>query len=234
MCFHNSMTKKAKALQARYQAKANYNIEFENVYHANGFSFPLWSVITSAKPDELQLYRWGLVPRWIKTDRDAKKIRTNTLNARSETVFEKPSYSLAIKKQRCLVPSTGFFEWRDENKKKIPYYIQLNDMDIFSMAGIYEHWTNPDTGELLSTFSILTTQANPLMEYIHNTKKRMPVILSPENEKRWLSANITKDDIMDLTQPYNEKLMNAYTISSDFMNKAFNDESITLPEIRNY
>ena len=230
MCFHNSMTQKAKALLARYQAKANYQIEFENVYHANAFSFPMWSVVTSEKPEEIQLLRWGLIPKWIKTSVDAEKIRINTLNARSETVFEKPSFKMSVQRKRCLIPSTGFFEWRDENKKKIPYFIHLKDVEIFSMAGIYEDWTNTETGEIISGFSILTTQANPLMEFIHNTKKRMPVILSPENEMSWISNSLNKNDIQGLCKPFDESKMNAYKISNDFLKKTFNDETIILPK----
>ncbi len=224
------MTQKAKALLARYQAKANYQIEFENVYHANAFSFPMWSVVTSEKPEEIQLLRWGLIPKWIKTSVDAEKIRINTLNARSETVFEKPSFKMSVQRKRCLIPSTGFFEWRDENKKKIPYFIHLKDVEIFSMAGIYEDWTNTETGEIISGFSILTTQANPLMEFIHNTKKRMPVILSPENEMSWISNSLNKNDIQGLCKPFDESKMNAYKISNDFLKKTFNDETIILPK----
>lgn len=231
MCFHNSMSKKAKALLARYKAKANYQIEFENIYHANAFSYPLWSVVASEKPSELQLFRWGLIPKWIKSQDEALKIRLNTLNARSETVFEKPSFKMSIQRKRCLIPSTGFFEWRDENKKKIPYFIHLKDVEIFSMAGIYENWTNTETGEIISGFSILTTEANTLMEFIHNTKKRMPVILSPENEMSWISNDLNKNDIQDLCKPFDESKMNAFIISNDFLKKSFNDESILLPAL---
>lgn len=228
MCFHNSMTKKAKTLLARYKAKANYQIEFENIYHANAFSYPLWSVVTSEKPSELQLFRWGLIPKWIKSNDEALKIRSNTLNARSETVFEKPSFKMSVQRKRCLIPSTGFFEWRDENKKKIPYFIHLKDVEIFSMAGIYEEWTNMETGEIISGFSILTTEANTLMKFIHNTKERMPVILSPENEMSWISNDLNKNNILDLCKPFDESNMNAYIISNDFLKKSFNDESIIL------
>lgn len=229
MCFHNSMTKKAKALLARYQAKANYQIEFENVYHANAFTYPLWSVLTNNKPDELQMFRWGLIPKWIKTAEEAAKIRVNTLNARSETVFEKPSFKFSITQKRCLIPSTGFFEWRDENKKKIPYYIYLKDVEIFSLAGIYENWTNKETGEIISGFSILTCNANSLMEFIHNSKKRMPVIISPENEKKWISDNLQKNEILEFCKPFDYNKMSAYSISNDFLKKNYNDESIILP-----
>lgn len=220
------MSAKAITLENRYNAKLNSNFNFENIFHANAFNFPLWGIITSENSGELSAYRWGLVPRWTKSFSDAQKIRKNTLNARSETIFEKPSFKYAIKKQRCLIPSTGFFEWRDENKKKIPYFIKLKETEIFSIAGIYENWTNKENGEIISTFSILTTKANPLMEFIHNTNKRMPLILNIENENKWLDNSLDENEINELCKPFEENIMEAYTISPDFLKKAFDDESI--------
>ena len=88
---------------------------------------------------------------WTKSLDDAKKIRTQTLNARSETVFEKPSFRASITKKRCLIPASGFYDWRDYNSKKYPYYIYLKDRELFSFAGIYESWTDRETGELINT-----------------------------------------------------------------------------------
>ncbi|HET6244849.1 MAG: SOS response-associated peptidase [Bacteroidetes bacterium] len=213
MCFHNSIHKKAKVIQNRY--KANFlNAEiFVPIYHGNGFNFPKWPVITYDKKDCIQLFDWGLIPSWVKSKGQATEIKLNTLNARSETVFEKPSFRVAAKKNRCIVPSTGFFEWQTLNNKKYPFFIYPEQDDFFSFAGIWEEWLDKETGELIKTFSILTTQANPLLTKIHNTKQRMPVILPEHLESDWLNPNISQEDVMAFCIPFDAKLMKAHTVS---------------------
>ena len=148
------------------------------------------------------------------------------LNARADTIFEKPSFREPIMKKRCIVPSTGYFEWRHEGTKKIPYYIYLKDEPIFSMAGIYDSWLDKETGEEHSTFSIITTDTNPLTDYIHNTKHRMPTILSKENEEKWLNPNLTKQEIATFLHPYEADKMDAYVIENDFIKKNPTDKTI--------
>ncbi|WP_418536407.1 SOS response-associated peptidase [Odoribacter laneus] len=171
MCFHNSMTKKAKQLANRYQRKLNFSESAtecaENLYHISAFNNPLYPVITASS--EIQLYRWGLIPFWVKTEEDADSIRTKTYNARAESIFDKPSFRSSVTSKRCLIPSTGWFDWRHEKGKKIPYFIYVKDEEIFSMAGIYSEWQHPQTRQTLYTFSIITTAANELMRCIHNT-----------------------------------------------------------------
>jgi putative SOS response-associated peptidase YedK len=144
---------------------------------------------------------------------DLQPIRTRTFNARSETVRTKPAFRLSIKSKRCLVPVDGFFEWRDFEKKKYPYFIRLKGQSPFALAGIWDSWKDQATGEVVETFSILTTQANPMMEKIHNTKKRMPVILRKEDEQRYLDPGATSEEIDSMLNPYDENLMEAYTVS---------------------
>jgi putative SOS response-associated peptidase YedK len=228
MCFHNSMTAKAQALEQRYQAALEEEAkELEAIYHGNGFSFRQWPVITSQSPDKIQLFNWGLIPLWTKTTEDAKKNRINTLNARSETVFEKPSFR-SISAKRCLIPSTGFYEWREYNKVKYPYFITLKDEPIFSMAGLYENWQDKATGEVFNTFSIITCPANPIMAKIHNSKERMPVILTKENEILWLRDELKAGEIKDLMQPLDENLMTAHTISKRITSRL---EKTDVPEV---
>ena len=156
MCFHNSMSAKAIKLVARYGRKSDiveiYQDMLNEQYHVNAFNFPKYPIITTA--DEIQVFNWGLIPFWVRTEEDAQEIRKMTLNARSDTIFEKPSFREPIMKKRCIVPSTGYFEWRHEGAKKIPYYIHLKDEPIFSMAGIYDRWLDKETGEEYDTFSI--------------------------------------------------------------------------------
>lgn len=154
MCFHLSMSKTAVEIANRFDVL--FEEAFGPVYHANGFAHPRWPVVTSEKPRSVQLYQWGLVPRWIKTREDALRIQNNTLNARSETVFEKPSFKFSVFTKRCLVPVTGFFEWRTVKGKKYPYFITQKDGACFALAGIYENWIDAASGGRFDSFSILT------------------------------------------------------------------------------
>lgn len=213
MCYHNSLTAEAQELENRYNAEMLEEDDWEPIYHANAFAYLKWPIVTEEKPEQIQLYNWGLIPQWTKSKADGLKFRLNTLNARSETIFEKPSFRSSISRKRCLIPSTGFYEWRDFEKKKYPYFITLKNGGIFSMAGIYENWVDKETGEILNTFSIVTAEANPLMAKIHNSKKRMPVILSQETERLWLDPALDKEGIGMLMKSYDENEMTAHTIS---------------------
>ena len=225
MCFHNSMSIK---LAARYGRKSDVIEIYQDIlneqYHVNAFNFPKYPVITSS--NEIQVFNWGLIPFWTKNEANADEIRRMTLNARADTIFEKPSFREPIMKKRCIVPSTGYFEWRNEGTKKIPYYIYLKDEPIFSMAGIYDSWLDKETGEEHSTFSIITTDTNSLTDYIHNTKHRMPAILSKENEEKWLNPNLTKQEIATFLHPYEADKMDAYVIENDFIKKKPTDRTI--------
>lgn len=219
------MSKKATELESRYNAKITFNNTFENIYFSNGFSNPLWGIITCNNPTEIRLFSWGLIPFWVKTEEEAKKIRKLTLNAKAETIFEKPSFRASIKGKRCLIPSTGFFEWRHENEKKIPYFVRTKD-EIFSMAGIFDSWVNKSTGEIVNTYSIITTKANSLMSYIHNTKQRMPILLKPENESHWLDSNLSNSDIIDLMEPVEAENMSSYRLFPDFQKYNYDDPEL--------
>lgn len=228
MCFHNSMSAKAKRLAARYGRKSDVIEIVQDIideqYHVSAFNFPKYPIITTS--DEVEVFDWGLIPFWTKTEKNAAEIRRMTLNARDDTLFEKPSFREPIMKKRCIVPSTGYFEWRHEGNKKIPFYIYLKDEPIFSMAGIYDRWLNRETGEEHHTFSIITTDTNPLTDYIHNTKHRMPAILSKEDEEKWLDVSLTKTEIMSLLKPFDADQMDAYVIKNDFIRKSPSDPSI--------
>jgi hypothetical protein len=150
------------------------------------------------------------------------------LNARSETVFEKPSFRSSIKQHRCLVPADGFFEWMEVNKKKYPHYIFMKEKKVFCFAGIYAHWTDKETGELFQTFSILTTTANPMMMRIHNLKHRMPVIVDPSQYQNWLQKDMTTEKINSFFHPYPETRMDNYTISKRITSRS---ENSNVPEL---
>ncbi len=211
MCFHYSLT--IERTEIELQLGVHFEDDWKPVFHANGFSFLQMPVITQSKPDCIQLFNWGLIPFWVKSKADADKLRAQTLNARSETIFEKPSFRSSINNQRCIVIADGFFEWMDFQKKKYPHHIYLNQEKIFSFAGIYSSWTDKETGEHLDTFSILTTGANPMMSKIHNSKERMPVIIPSHLYKKWLKADLSKEEINSFFAPYPESAMKANTIS---------------------
>ena len=222
------MSAKAIKLAARYGRKSDIVEIYQDIlneqYHVNAFNYPKYPIITTS--NEIQVFNWGLIPFWVKSEKDAEEIRKMTLNARADTIFEKPSFRESIMKKRCIVPSTGYFEWRHEGIKKIPYFIYLKDEPIFSMAGIYDRWLDKETGEEYNTFSVITTDTNPLTDYIHNTKHRMPAILSKEDEERWINPDLTKTDIESLLKPFNANRMDAYQIDNDFIRKEQTDPTI--------
>lgn len=225
------MSKKAQELASRYGRKSDV-IEIvkeiiEEQYHVNAFNFPTYPIIT--KDEEIQAYDWGLIPNWVKSADEAEKMRAMTLNAKSETAFEKASFRTPILSQRCLVPSTGFFEWRHDGKQKTPYFIRLQEDELFSMGGVFDTWIHPTTGKAHTTFSILTTEANEMMAYIHNTKKRMPLIIAKTDEDKWLSASLQKEEIKDLLLPYSSDKMLSYPID-DFLRKSPKDAGIIAPK----
>lgn len=185
MCFHSKQTKLALEVENRFKAKIDRPNEFKRQEHINGFDFPKTPVIIDEQPEVITHFNWGLIPSWAK-DEDIRKF---TLNAKIETLDEKPSFRNSVNK-RCLVIANGFYEWQwldSKGKNKQKYEIGIGNDDLFAFAGIYSEWVNQTTGEIVNSYAIVTTEANPLMAEIHNIKKRMPVILKKEDEANWLN-----------------------------------------------
>lgn len=226
MCFHYALTKEKAEIEI--QLGVTWDDDWLPVYHADGFSFLKMPVITQKKPGAVQMFHWGLIPHWVKTKADADKLKTQTLNARSETVFEKPSFRSYITNNRCLIIADGFFEWMDFQKKKYPHFIYMKNNSLFCFAGIYSSWTDKETGEYLNTFSILTTDANPMLEKIHNIKKRMPVIVPPHLYKKWLQPDLAKEEIQSFFRPFPDDVMQNHTISKLITSRTGNSN---VPEI---
>ena len=234
MCYFVEQNIPRKELEKRFGLPMPEDPRYVPGYFHSAFAKPYLPVITSDDPGIIRVYQWGLIPSWVRDSETAEKIRNSTINARSETVWEKPSFRSAIKSRRCLVIAHGFFEYHTDGNKKIPYYIKMKNDSVFSFAGLFESWTNPQTGEIRNTFSILTTEANPLLEKIHNLKKRMPVILSESNHKQWLQKNIEKSAIDSLLIPYPENEMNAYTVSGKIARRDADISDPSLIEFYNY
>lgn len=215
MCFRNSLTATVEEMEKHFEVqKQAKTVEFEPIYHANGFDYPIWPIITAQAPHSLQFFHWGLVPRWARSPQEALELRSSTLNAKIETLDEKPSFKYALQHaQRCLIPSTGFFEWQTVGKQKYPYFIHLCNQPLFAMAGIWETWHNPaQANDIWHTFSIITTDANPLMARIHNTKQRMPVIIPKELEAVWLTTQSDAFDLELFKKPIDDATMETFTI----------------------
>lgn len=232
MCFRNSLTATVAEMEQRFGVIfEDKQPEIQPIYHANGFEFPVWPIITAQAPKTGQYARWGLVPHWTKSVQEAHELRQVTLNAKIETLADKPSFKYALQNaQRCLIPSTGFFEWQTVGKQKYPYFIHLRSQSLFAMAGLWESWQNPNhSDDIWHTFSIITTEANPLMARIHNTKQRMPVILLPGTESIWLEKNVNDSLIEEIAKPLDDKFMEAFTIGKLISNPKANSN---VPEVR--
>jgi putative SOS response-associated peptidase YedK len=212
MCFTISIKTTRDAIEKRFNADTSALADFEFRYYYKAFEYPMIPVITQHDPGKIELMQWGLIPAWTRDREQAIKIRSGTCNARAESLGEKPSFRKAADGQRCLVVVDGFFEWQHVAGQKIPWYIREKNHDLFTLAGIFDQWTNPETDQPLHTFSVVTTRANPLMEKIHNTKKRMPVILGQADESAWIGADLDNKEKNRLLLPYDAAAMTAYTI----------------------
>lgn len=184
MCFLTTQTKFPLEVAKRFNATIDPTFDFKTSSHISGFDYPSTPVIIDEKPSIITHYQWGLIPSWA-TDQEIKKY---TLNAKIETVNTKPSFKNSVNK-RCLVIANGYYEWQwldPKGKAKQKYELCLPNEALFAFAGLYSHWVDKETGEIKNTYTILTTEANPLLAEIHNHKKRMPVVLKREDESKWL------------------------------------------------
>lgn len=174
---------------------------------------------SAATNRQFKLLHWGLIPSWAK---DAK-MGARLINARAETVAEKPAFRTAFRQRRCLVVADGFYEWQQQEnaKQKQPYYIRLNDGHPFAFAGLWEHWED-NNGEAIESCTLLTTEPNELMRSIHN---RMPVILNPKDYDLWLDPEVKKSELLQpLLRSYPTEEMMAYPVSKA-VNKPSNDRA---------
>lgn len=166
------------------------------------------AIINNGEHNKMGFLRWGLIPTWAKD----MSLGYKMINARAETLTEKPSFRNAYRKKRCLIVADSFYEWkRVDNKTKIPMRIKLKNNDLFAMAGLWENWKSPE-GTSVFSCSVITTAANELVKEIHD---RMPVILKPEDEKYWINPSITEPNQLNrLLKPLDEHLMETYEVST--------------------
>ena len=206
MCGRFTITVSFAELMMRYFTEIASLSSFEPRYNAAPLQM-LPAVIHDGKRYRLGQLRWGLVPSWAKDERMAGKM----INARAETLLQKPSYKNLVSRKRCVIPADSFYEWKQIGGRKQPMRIMMKDGRIFSFAGLYDIWTNPETGEKLGTFTIITTSPNELVAKIHT---RMPVILDREGEALWLDRSMTDGEaLVKLLRPYPAEEMKAYAVS---------------------
>lgn len=200
MCFTVSIYATTHVIETSLGAVFDNEAAYQPHFKITGFVFPSLPVVANDDPSRIQMMDWGLIPRWTKDRAKADELRKMTLNARSETLFEKPSFRDAIAKRRALLPVNGFVEWRHEGKLKIPHYVHMHDESLFTLGCIWEEWTDTVSGELSTTFSIVTTEANELMSYVHNVKQRMPLIIEPHVREHWLASD-DRDELERIMRP---------------------------------
>lgn len=171
---------------------------------------------------EFVLLRWGLVPSWAKDS----SLGSRMINARAETAAEKPAFRSAIRRRRCLVPASGFYEWKRENGRKQPYFILLRAGKLFAFAGLWESWIDP-AGSAVETCALLTTAPNDLLRPIHD---RMPVIVSPRDYDLWLSPEMVDvKDISVLFRPYPAGEMETFPVGTAVNNPKTDSPALIEP-----
>lgn len=202
MCGRYSLTQPIQTLKEHFQAIA-VELEHNPRYNiAPSQSVPI--VIAGAQGREIHALRWGLIPSWAKDPSMGNRL----INARAETVHEKPSFKSSLRKRRGLVPADGFYEWQVRDQGKVPQYIRLRTGGLMAFAGLWSEW---DSGkETLRTFTIITTTANRELEPVH---ARMPVILLPEHYGDWMSPDTSSEQVITLLGPLREGLLEHYPIS---------------------
>lgn len=193
MCFFMAQNQPKDEVEKRFNAKIDNPDNFLKSDYIVGFEYLNVPVILNTSPEIISTnFHWGLVPSWSK-DLDFRK---NTLNARIETIQEKPSFK-NITQNRCLVIASSFFEWHwldEKGKEKVKYQIHNSDKESFAFAGLYDSWLDKNTGEIYNSFSIVTTEADTQMKYIHNHKGRMPIMLNYDDENAWLNLDNKVED----------------------------------------
>ncbi|HEX2921180.1 MAG TPA: SOS response-associated peptidase [Bacteroidales bacterium] len=212
MCFSVNVNLVKEELENRYGAILIDHDNYRPSYYYHAFAIPDIPVICSDDRSSIKLYKWGLIPSFIKNFEDAESIRIKTFNARAESISEKPAFSSLFRTKRCIVPVKGFFEWQHVGKEKVPWYIYHSENEIISLAGLYDCWVFDKTGEVFNTFTIITTEANDLLAEIHNSARRMPAIIVPGDENSWLDSQKNDEDIYSMLKPSPVEMLKAHTI----------------------
>ncbi len=222
MCGRASLTVTEKELEARFNASF-YSEDLERYNPIPNFNMAptqMLPVITGADPEHISLFRWGLIPFWAKDE----KIGYRMINARSETVDQKPAFRQAFTRRRCLWPVDGYYEWIKKGKDKIPYRVTLKNAGIYAIAGLWEEWKN-EAGEKVYSFTILTKAAGPSMEFLHH---RIPVILPRDLELKWLEDNLDPVSFLDELPEVGTEQLKVYRVSQQVNNVRHNHKDLII------
>jgi putative SOS response-associated peptidase YedK len=228
MCYDIKTKLEAQLKRAKHYNKTEWIKELERklepfqeneIFHASGYAHPTLLIYSNEHATTPTPSTWGLVPHWVKDNKKRFELWNKTLNARGETIFEKPSFRQSAKSKRCIIPLDGFYEHHHFNGKPYPYLIRREDGEPLMVAGLWNEWLDTETGELINTCTIVTTKANQLLSKIHNNPKlpesRMPVLLNEADEDRWLdisgdASNI--ESLKKLIQPLEDGMLVAHTV----------------------
>ncbi|TLP75441.1 SOS response-associated peptidase [Maribacter sp. ACAM166] len=188
------------------------------LYHASGFSHPKVLIYTNEDSFYPTVATWGLIPHWVKNLEQQQKIWNSTLNARVETIFEKPAFRDAANEKRCIVYVDGFYEHYHYNNEVYPFFIKQKNKEPLALAALWSEWINPQHGGAIKSFSIVTTIGNEIMGKIHNNPKlnepRMPLILAEDMESQWLAVNDTiENELKLLVKNHSSVVLKAHTVS---------------------
>jgi putative SOS response-associated peptidase YedK len=213
MCFSVNVNLVREELENRYGATLIDPDKYRPSYYYHAFVIPELPVVCPGNPQFIVHKTWGLIPSHCRNREEADSIRIKTFNARAESLGKKSSFSSSFASRRCIVPVNGFFEWQHVAGEKIPWYIYDSAGRIMSLAGLFDSWTESRTGEVIDTFTIITTEANELLAEIHNSKKRMPAVLDADSERLWLDQSASPPDLMSCLRPQAADRFGAHTIS---------------------
>lgn len=205
MCGRYALNANLTSLRNRFHLENVYTHDYHPRYNIAPTQ-EIWTILFDGTERKVHPMRWGLVPSWSK----AGSIGSQMINARAETLVDNRVFKVLLQNKRCLIPATGFYEWRKQGKERIPTYITLRDQELFAFAGLWDTWESP-SGELVRSCTIITAESNSLIAPIHN---RMPVILSEEAESLWLNpSNDEREVLTSLLTSFPNGSMQAYEVS---------------------
>ena len=211
MCGRYAFYESWQEFLREYNIEVDHVNEFPPVYNAAP-SMRLPVLYQSDAKRHIDIYRWGLIPHWSKDEQIGYKM----INARGESVATKPAFRKPFASQRCLVPASGFFEWKKQGKTKQPWFIRFSESAPMWFAGLYDEWISTDSGEVIPSFTIITTEANEAMEELHD---RMPAILRPDSFNPWLDPqNRNTEELTSLLQPWPDSNLTMHPVSREVGN----------------
>ena len=224
MCYSTALRKKREQIEQRLlsqiPAKFPDSTEYQSYFHLNGFTYGNLQIIKMDEPEIIKSAKWGLIPEWATHNAEAFRKKSNTLNARSESIFEKSSFKESAEEKRCLILADGFYEPHHENGVAVPYFCyqptnEYPEGDLFLFAGLYN-----DLDDGLYTTTILTTNADEFFSEVHNKKKRMPLILDPFFFEDWLDDNLSNQEINEIIATgFTRVKFKAHPVSRDLYKK---------------